>query len=55
MRPKRPLRLELEIDTYYAAVIEYFEIFLSRMTMMRQACEFLGCRYLLVINETQFA
>lgn len=49
------IALELEIDTYYAAVIEYFEIFLSRMTMMRQACEFLGCKYQLVINDTQFA
>jgi hypothetical protein len=49
------IALELEIDTHYAAVIEYFEIFLSRMTMMRQACEFLGCKYQLVINETQFA
>ncbi|MFO7633887.1 MAG: HD domain-containing protein [Caldilinea sp.] len=49
------IALELEIDTYYAAVIEYFEIFLSRMTMMRQACEFLGCKYQLIINDTQFA
>ena len=49
------IALELQIDTYYAAVIEYFEIFLSRMTMMRQACEFLGCKYQLVINDTQFA
>ena len=52
---EKAIALELEIDTHYAAVIEYFEIFLSRMTMMRQACEFLGCKYQLVINETQFA
>jgi hypothetical protein len=52
---EKTIALELEIDTHYAAVIEYFEIFLSRMTMMRQACEFLGCKYRLVINETQFA
>lgn len=49
------ISLELEIDTHYASVIDYFEIFLSRMTMMRQAVEFLGCKYKLVINETQFA
>ncbi len=49
------IALELEIDTHYAAVIEYFEIFLSRMTMMRQACEFLGCKYQLIINDTHFA
>jgi len=56
VRPdEKIIALELEIDTYYAAVIEYFEIFLSRMTMMRQACEFLGCKYQLVVNDTQFA
>ena len=52
---EKVISLELEIDTYYAAVIEYFEIFLSRMTMMRQACNFLGCKYQLIINDTQFA
>jgi uncharacterized protein len=46
--------LELQIDTNYASVIEYFEIFLSRMTMMRQACEFLGCKFQLIINDTRF-
>ena len=30
------------------------EIFLSRMTMMRQACEFLGCKFHLIINDTRF-
>ena len=52
---EKSITLELEIDTHYAAVIEYFEIFLSRMTMMRQACEFLGCKYRLIINDTRFA
>ncbi|MEZ4713639.1 MAG: phosphohydrolase [Caldilineaceae bacterium] len=47
--------LELEIDTNYAQVIEYFEIFLDRMTMVRQAVEFLGCKFQLIINETRFA
>lgn len=51
---EKVIALELEIDTNYASVIEYFEIFLSRMTMMRQACEFLGCRFHLIINETRF-
>lgn len=48
------IALELEIDSNYASVIEYFEIFLSRMTMMRQACEFLGSKFHLIINDTQF-
>ena len=49
------IALELEIDTEYAQVIEYFEIFLSRMTMVRQAVQFLGCEFQLIINETRFS
>jgi hypothetical protein len=47
------IALELEIDTNFAQVIEYFEIFLSRMTMVRQAVEFLGCEFQLIINDSR--
>jgi hypothetical protein len=47
------IALELEIDVQFAQVIEYFEIFLSRMTMVRQAVEFLGCKFQLIINDTR--
>ena len=50
---EKVIALELEIDTNFAQVIEYFEIFLSRMTMVRQAVEFLGCEFQLIINETR--
>lgn len=49
------ISLELDIDTEYAQVIEYFEIFLDRMTMVKQATELIGCRFRLVINETVFS
>ncbi|MBX3015128.1 MAG: HD domain-containing protein [Caldilineaceae bacterium] len=49
------IALELQIDNEYAQVIEYFEIFLSRMTMVRQAVQFLGCEFQLIINETRFS
>ncbi len=49
------INLELEIDTEYAQVIEYFEIFLDRMTMVRQAVSFLGCSFQLIINDTRFS
>lgn len=49
------IALELEIDTHFAQVIEYFEIFLSRMTMVRQAVVFLDCEFRLIINETRFS
>ena len=54
VRPEeKVIALELEIDVHYAQVIEYFEIFLARMTMVRQAIEFLGCTFQLIINDTR--
>jgi hypothetical protein len=54
VRPEeKVIALELEIDVQYAQVIEYFEIFLERMTMVRQAIEFLGCTFQLIINDTR--
>ncbi len=50
---EKVIALELEIDTHFAQVIEYFEIFLSRMTMVRQAVMFLDCEFQLIINETR--
>ncbi len=54
VRPEeKVIALELEIDVQYAQVIEYFEIFLERMTMVRQAVEFLGCTFQMIINDTR--
>lgn len=47
------ITLEIEIDTKYSQVMEYFEIFLSRMVMCRRAAEFLDCKFSLVINGTR--
>lgn len=44
------IALELEIDITIASVMDYFEIFLSRMIMCRNAAEFLGCQFELNIN-----
>lgn len=46
------IELALEIDTTYATVMEYFEIFLSRMVMCRRAADTLGYRFTLNINGT---
>ena len=48
---ERRMKLELTIDTEMASVMDYFEIFLSRMVMCRRAAEFLGARFGLHINE----
>lgn len=44
------VRLRLTIDTDISPVMDYFEIFLSRMLMCRRAAEYLGLRFQLVIN-----
>lgn len=49
----RTLTLELTVDTEIAGVMEYFEIFLSRMVMCRRAAEFLGCEFKIDINGTK--
>ena len=42
--------LSLTIDTSISSVMEYFEIFMKRMTMCRKAAEKLGCIFRLKIN-----
>jgi metal-dependent HD superfamily phosphatase/phosphodiesterase len=48
----RQIELLLEIDTKQATVMEYFEIFLSRMVMCRKSAEVLGYRFALSVNGT---
>ncbi len=46
------ITLILEIDTQFASVMEYFEIFLSRMVMCRKAADVLGYRFSLNVDGT---
>lgn len=48
---KKTISLELTIDTKISQVMEYFEIFMSRMIMCRRAAKFLKCNFELIINE----
>ena len=48
---KSEIILRLIIDTSMSSVMDYFEIFLTRMVMSRKAAEKLGLRFRLVINE----
>ncbi|MDH5186234.1 MAG: HD domain-containing protein [bacterium] len=41
---------DLSVDTNIAPVMEYFEIFLSRMLISQKAADFLKCKFELVIN-----
>ncbi len=50
---KRVITLKIKIDTGLSHVMEYFEIFLTRMVQCRRAANLLEARFSLVINETQ--
>lgn len=45
------IKLKLTVDTHYSSVMDYFEIFLERMTLCRKAAEKLGLQFKLMINE----
>ena len=47
---ERSITFNLTVDTSVSSVMEYFEIFLSRMIISRRAAAFLKCRFELVIN-----
>jgi metal-dependent HD superfamily phosphatase/phosphodiesterase len=49
------IKLELHIDDHIASVMDYFEIFLSRMIMCRSASAFLGCEFAIEANGTLVA
>jgi len=47
---KRVISMKMEIDTNVCSVMEYFEIFLTKMLMSRRAAQYLQCEFELVIN-----
>jgi len=50
---KRVITLDLTIDLDICSVMEYFEIFLTRMIMCRRAAEFLKTKFELIINNAK--
>lgn len=49
------IALVITIDTEFAQVMDYFEIFLTRMVMMREAAVTLNCDYQLIINNVRLS
>ena len=47
------LQLVLSVDTQFSSVMDYFEIFMNRMILCRQAAQFLGLKFKLLINNQQ--
>ena len=52
MDVEKIISLTLTIDTAYCAVMDYFEIFLTRMMLCRRAAEYFGMKFKLIINGT---
>ena len=50
---KKNLILDLTIDLSISSVMEYFEIFLTRMALCRKAAEALGVKFSVVINKNK--
>jgi len=50
-REEKSILLDIDIDTRYSSVMEYFEIFLGRMVLCRKAAERLGLEFHLSINS----
>ena len=48
---KTLIKLKLTVDTRYGSVMDYFEIFMQRMSMCSKAAEKLGLQFKLIINE----
>lgn len=50
----RKITMKLTIDLQISSVMEYFEIFLSRMVLCRRAADHLKCDFELFVNEARF-
>ena len=52
-KEEKTLKLNLVIDTTICSIMEYFEIFLSRMKLCEKAASFFGLMFKLVINDQE--
>ncbi len=50
---KKEIVLDIEIDTEISEVVEYFEIFLTRMLLCKKAAEYLETRFSMLINSVK--
>jgi metal-dependent HD superfamily phosphatase/phosphodiesterase len=52
-KEKKEITLNLVIDTEISEVVEYFEIFLSRMLLCKRAAEYLETKFSMFINKVK--
>lgn len=50
---RKTATLVITIDTSICPVMEYFEIFMTRMVLCRRAAKYLGLQFELIINDTR--
>ena len=50
----REIILNIIIDTEKCPVMDYFEIYFKRMQLCRRAADFLGWKFVLIINDVRF-
>lgn len=50
---KKVIHLEIELDEQICSIMDYFEIFLQRMTMCKRAAEVLGMRFKFTANGSK--
>ncbi|NLL42174.1 MAG: HD domain-containing protein [Firmicutes bacterium] len=51
---KHIITLEIVFDQEICQIMDFFEIYLSRMEMCKEASTLLGCRFRLLINDLEF-
>ncbi|MFB5066726.1 MAG: HD domain-containing protein [Candidatus Wallacebacter cryptica] len=49
----KTITLDIDFDQTSCQIMDYFEIYLARMEMCKQAADRLGCRFRLVINDLE--
>jgi len=49
----RSIKLDLTIDTKVCSILEYFEIFMDKTLICKNAAKYLNSSFKLVINDTQ--
>ena len=52
-KKNKSIILEITIDTKFSPIMDYFEIFLNRMLIMKKAAKVLDCTFGLSINKTK--
>ena len=52
--PTRQIVMRLEIDLGFCSIVEYFEIFLTKVLLCRRSAAALDCVFILIINDVRF-